>query len=220
MSRVVESARMSGSIRSTSVAVFLVVFASSRAPTAPTASYTRLGDVFAEIGVQAPSFEMAALTKSFRREGRSHVFWTVAAGLGRRIIRLEITTNMGPEAAGRLVDERSVVVRALYKPATVDYFGVMSGRSDVPVELRPDIVYPDKRLFHSGYPAFIIWAKKDFDYAIRDRGEVVYRGLLAFRYCAGRRTLLQLEIFESAAEFDKEAALRTFTQLQCSRDPE
>jgi len=208
---------MSGSIPLT-VAVFLAAFSASRASAASAASYVRLGDVFAEVGVRSPSCESAILTKSLRREGRSHVFWTAVAGLGWRIIRLEITTNMGPEAAGRLIDERSVVVRALYKPATVDYFGVMSGRSDVQSDLRPDVLYPEKSLFHGGNPAFIVWAKKDFDYAVRDRAEAVYRGLLAFRYCAVRRTLLQLEIFEPAAQFDKEAALRAFTQLQCSGD--
>lgn len=195
-------------------AVFLTAFAASRAP---AASDARLGEVLAEVGVRSPSLEAAVLAKSLRRQGRSHVFWTVAAGLGRRVIRLEITTGMGPEEAGRLIDERSVVVRALYKPATVDYFGVMSGRSGAPGYLRPDVVYPEKGLFHSGNPAFIVWAKKDFDYAVRDRGEAVHRGLLAFRYCADRGTLLQLEIFEPAAEFDKEAALRAFAQFQCSR---
>ncbi|MEK7233524.1 MAG: hypothetical protein AAB268_06895 [Elusimicrobiota bacterium] len=209
---------MSGSIRLAVAAVFLAVFASTHAPASPAASYSRLGDVFAEVGVRSPSCEAATLTKSLRREGRSHVFWTAVARLGRRIIRLEITTNMGPEAASRFIDERSVVVRALYKPATVDYFGVMSGRSDVPGELRPDVLYPEKSLFHSGNPAFIVWAKKDFDYAVRERAGAVYRGLLAFRYCALRRTLLQLEIFEPAAQFNREAALRAFTQLQCSGD--
>lgn len=208
---------MSGPIRA--AAAFLMACAVSRAPAATAAPYARLGDVFAEVGVRSPSCEAAALTKSLRREGRNHVFWTAVAGLGRRIIRLEITTNMGPEAAGRLIDERSVVVRALYKPATVDYFGVMSGRSDVPGELRPDVLYPEKSLFRSGNPAFIVWAKKDFDYAVRERAEAVYRGLLAFRYCAVRRTLLQLEIFEPAAQFDRQAALGAFTQLQCLGDP-
>lgn len=196
------------------------ILLSSFAAAAPVVPGSRLGGVLAEVGVRAPDLEAAVLSKSLRREGRSHVFWTVAAGLGEKVIRLEITTNMGPEAAGRLIDERSVVVRALYKPATVDYFGVMSGRSEVPNDLRPVVSYPEKSLFHSGNPVFIVWAKKDFDYAVRDRGEVVYRGLLAFRYCPGKRTLLQLEIFEPAARFDKEAALREFAQLQCSSGPE
>lgn len=183
-------------------------------------AYRTLSDVFSELRVRAPSLAGAAVSKSLRREGRQHLFWTVAARLGPRMIRIEITTNLGSAAAGRIIDERSVVVRGLYKPVTVDYFGVMSGRAVLPEELQPEVLYPERRVLRSGNPAFLLWAKRDLSYAVRNRGEAVYRGLLAFRYCEAQRTLLQVEVFEPAAEFDKEAALRRFLQLQCPAVPE
>jgi hypothetical protein len=178
-----------------------------------------LGHVLTELGVHAPSWAGAVVSKSLRREGRSHVFWTVAAAQGPRAIRVEITTNLGPGAAQRLIDERAVVVRGLYKPATVDYFGVMSGRAAVPEELQPEVLYPERGLLRPGNPAFILWAKKDFSYAVREREAAAYRGLLAFRYCEGRRTLLQVEAFEPAERFDREELLRDFAGLRCADVP-
>lgn len=178
-----------------------------------------LGEVFAELGVQAPSWAGAAVRKSLRRAGRSHEFWTVAAEHGARSIRIEATTNLGAAAAGRIIDERSIVVRGLYKPATADYFGVMSGRAAVPAELQPEVLYPERSLLRPGNPAFVLWAKEDLSYAVRERGAAVRRGLLAFRYCAGRRTLLQVEAFEPADRFDREALLRDFSGLRCADGP-
>ncbi|MBI5240634.1 MAG: hypothetical protein HY926_09190 [Elusimicrobia bacterium] len=207
---------MPGAIRTPLAAILLAGCLAGASRGASPAVYGRLDEVFADFGVRGPAFAQAAVTKSLRREGRSHLFWTVVAGLGRRTIRIEITTNLRPGAAGRLIDERAVVVRALYKPATVDYFGVMSGRAVVPDELRPVVLYPERSLLHSGNPVFILWAQKDFSYAVHDRSEAAYRGLLAFRYCEAQRTLLQVETFEPAAVFDKEAALRDLSQLRCS----
>jgi hypothetical protein len=176
----------------------------------------RLGDILVEAGIEAPPYAEAVVTKNLRREGRSHRFWTVFATLARKTVRFEISTNIGPAAAGRIVDERSVVVRGLYRPATMDYFGVMSGRSVVPDGLQPEVLYPEKGLLHSGNPAFILWSRKDLSYAVHERGEGVNRGLLAFRYCEAARTLLEVETFEPAAEFDKAAALREFSALKCA----
>lgn len=183
-------------------------------PAHPSQSAT-LGDILTDLGLSSPPWKEMEVIKSLRREGRRHVFWTVLAKSESRAIRLEISSNIGPAAAQRLTDERSVRIRALFKPATTDYFGVVQGRTETPAELLPKVLYPGRTLLRSGDPVFILWADKDLHYAVKTRAAAVRRGLLAFRYCEKEKVFLEIATFESAARFSEEAALAELSALRC-----
>lgn len=176
-----------------------------------------LGEVFDEIGIAAAprAWRESRVVRSLRRRGKRHVFWSVLAEQGPLTIRLEITTNLKSRSAGRLVDQRSFAVRALHRPAAMDYFGPLGGRAAIPDEFLPEILYPDKRLVRSGYPLFILWSSKEFVYAVEGEKGAVHKGFLGFRYCRDLKTLVQIEVFESAAAFEKERALKQFGAFQC-----
>ncbi|OGS41515.1 MAG: hypothetical protein A3J82_03500 [Elusimicrobia bacterium RIFOXYA2_FULL_69_6] len=176
----------------------------------------RLGPVLDEAGLSAPAWREAAVSRSLRREGRSHRFWTVVARLGSRTLRLEVTSGLSPEAAERMREDWGVRVRALYRPATTNYFGVTQGGKDTPEELKPQALYPDRGLLRRGEPVFALWSDKDLSYVLRSRAEAAHRGLSVFRYCRRTRTLVQVETFEPAGGFDLPAALRDIAAVQCS----
>lgn len=137
-------------------------------------------------------------------------YWTVIAASGRRKMRLEAARNIGRRSALEKMDDRFASVEGLFKGYAF-YPGMITQQFEVPPELGPEILSPGPR----GYKTYVLYSTAQMTYGVGDPGLAVHRGALTYRYCPETKTLVEVELFFPAEDFNKEGLLKELESFYC-----
>lgn len=134
-------------------------------------------------------------------------FSTVTGACGELRLRFEIAAGITEKEARKYMTARFTRIRMLYG-GHAEYPGVVTARVEVPPELIARLVEKGPL----GYEALYMPATESMVYGAGANDLIKYSAATSYIYCAGKRTLGQVEIFapkDTGAEA-LNAALRNF----------
>lgn len=159
-----------------------------------------------------------SVEKDTRRQLPDSVTHTVIARKADVVVKIEITPAIEETAARSYIKERHYVLESLFKRLSNPYPGMITNTIECPDAFKPEIT--EAVIQGSTVPVYILNSTPRFTYGACVDELIRYRGVSAFIYAAGKKTLFRVELFYPKERFDKEralAVLRSFSEEKGSR---
>jgi arylsulfatase A-like enzyme len=177
-----------------------------------------LDTVFEEYGFSLQGLGDFSVEKDTRRELPDSVTHIVIARKADVVVKIEITPAIGETAARAYIKERKYVLESLFKRLPNPYPGMITNTIECPDAFKPEIC--ETEISGDPVPVFILNSTPRFTYGACVDELIRYRGVSAFIYAAGKKTLFRVELFYPKEHFYKEralAVLRSFSDGKGSR---
>lgn len=187
---------------------FMVVSASD----AVESNTVTLEDIFKELGIFLDGVKDFSVYKNVVKEGPYNTFQTIVASKHEQTIKIEITYNIDTQSAQEYIEEKQFAVQTLYRRVASPYPGMISKAIECPAEFFPErfsVTFENKE-----FPAYILGSTPRFTYGACVEELIRYKGVLAFIYSEGQKTLYRIELFIPKENFVKKEVLeriRSFT---------
>lgn len=187
-----------------------------KSPAPPKVPET-LADLAPELGLSVPGGESFRLTKNLSRSGDGHAARSIEAeGAGKRL-KIEVISNLSPEEAARIREERLTMLNSLFSNVPAPYPGMITNSVTMPDSLRPRSV--EISIAGTPQPLYILPASPRHTYGVTEQDQAAFQAGVLFLYDQTSRTFYRCDLFLPSGESAEKALTGFFAALAMAGRP-
>jgi choline-sulfatase len=170
-----------------------------------TSSPKTLQDLLHQAGLTFQSSEHFRIAEQFVRQRQGASVLSAKTRNGDTVVKIELITNIDPDAAQAFIDERKYAILSLYQSFGSAYPGTITNTVSIPEAFKPEVV--DIHIDNIETPVYLLWSNSRFNYGVAIEDLAHYRAALVFFYHPEQRVLIRLDLFMPKAQFERQKVL-------------
>jgi len=180
-----------------------------------TASAAAAADSYlAATGLNPGFFSGARRLKAAERKGKKYVFRTLVFAKADQVLKLELSSPLEPEAAGKWIKGRLDIYRQIITPYRLDYEAAAEHEVTLKKEFRGEIVLSEKGACPA-YDAVIFPADSALSPVTSEAKVPARMAVAGFFYEQASKTLTEAVLYFPLAGFDRRKAVALFRGGLC-----